>query len=579
MFSRQQTLVVGSSRIAKTIAAELRRANRPAWRMNNIQECGSRLRHARVLVLADPAANPNVLIRTIAGMCRRRAPRQPPLRLILIRCGDAPPSTPAAPQETGLSIEVFDPEAEAARALIARWPPHAGMDPPYGQTPHILFAGFAAPASALLVQTLRLIHYGDARPVISIAEADPEARRNRVLADYPQAEQFCRLRFTHIEDTDLSSTPPVTGAFVCTVSAQQGLATARKLIAKIARIQGASPPIHLEVGDTAPAGGPGDWDGQIFPFSWLHQACRPDILLDGHGDELARVVHEHYRDSIAAQGREPDAEPAGQPWETLSGSYRNASRHQADHLSAKLATLDCRAVREELVESFTFAPLEAERLAVIEHQRWAADRYLDGWAYAPERDNARKHHPQLIPYADLSEPMKDLDRFAVRLAPALLARSGRGLVRMLLVALVEPREDCRADRHLIRLAEQALRRLVARYPDRSLVLASTLESSATRLVVRQALDEFETALFLLCPKPLADTLGAQSGERERRDILDLAARAERRVALTEDAGLENWFAQRTEIRLLLGTEAIAGIPAKQVRLDPGKARPDWNFEY
>ena len=76
---------------------------------------------------------------------------------------------------------------------------------------------------------------------------------------------------------------------------------------------------------------------------------------------------------------------------------------------------DCQAVPESQVESFAFAPVEVERLAVIEHGRWAADRWLDGWSYAPTRDNARKHHPQLIPYQQLSGPMKDLDRFAVRL--------------------------------------------------------------------------------------------------------------------------------------------------------------------
>jgi hypothetical protein len=169
-----------------------------------------------------------------------------------------------------------------------------------------------------------------------------------------------------------------------------------------------------------------DWDGQIIPVSYLREACRPAVLLDGRGDEVARTIHDHYRDSIAAQGRNPDGEPAGQPWELLATSYRQANRHQADHVWAKLAVTDARAVPEEMVDSFVLTPLEVERLAVIEHERWAADRHLDGWSYAPERDNQLKHHPQLIPYADLSEPMKDLDRFAVRGCRPCLRVRGSG---------------------------------------------------------------------------------------------------------------------------------------------------------
>lgn len=579
MFNRTRILVAGSGRIAHKIAGELLAADRPVRRVADLDRASPHLRTAPVLIVADPPADPQACVRQVAGLCRRRPARRPPLRLILVGSKGGGASGPLVPEGADLSVETFDPQAEAARSLLARWPPHGGIDPPYGQVPHILIAGFGAPAPALLVQTMRLIHYGEGQPVISLASADPDACRDSVHAAYPHTEQFCRLRFTDIEDPDLTDSPPVTGAFVCLEPPEQGLGVARRIATRIAGVQGVAPLIHLEIGDTEPAGGPSDWDGQLVPFSWQHEACRPEVLLDGRSDELARVIHEHYRDSIAAQGRDPNAEPAGRSWENLDASYRNASRHQADHLGAKLAALDCRAVREELVESFTFAPLEAERLAVIEHKRWAADRYLDGWTYAPERDNARKHHPQLIPYDTLSEPMKDLDRYAVRLTPTLLARSGRGLVRMLLVAVVEPREDCPVDTSLRRLVDDVLQRLVGRYPDRTLVLASTLEGEASRLLVRRALSDFETGLFLLCPRRLSQTLAAQSTERERHDLLGLAARAERRIGLAGEEGLDDWYARRAEIRLFPCTETNACTGAKSVLLDPRTGRAAWSFEY
>jgi hypothetical protein len=53
-----------------------------------------------------------------------------------------------------------------------------------------------------------------------------------------------------------------------------------------------------------------------------------------------------------------------------------------------------------------------ERLAENSHDVWARQRLADGWRYGPERDDARKEHPSLVPYAELSEPEKEYDRNA-----------------------------------------------------------------------------------------------------------------------------------------------------------------------
>jgi hypothetical protein len=322
------------------------------------------------------------------------------------------------------------------------------------------------------------------------------------------------------------------------------------------------------------------WNGQLFPFSWLRQACRPEVWLEGRDDELAQVIHGHYRDSIASQGRDPSSEPAGRPWNGLAASYRDASRYQADHLWAKLAITDCRAVPEEQVESFAFAPLEVERLALVEHARWAADRYLDGWTYAPRRDNARKHHPQLVPYADLSESMKDLDRFAVRLVPVLLARSGRGILRMLIIGVADDGRGREAGAEDVQqLAALTFERLARRYPDRSLVLASTLRDMPSRLLVRQALERFEAGLFLLCERPIGELIDAQPSAEDRGDLLDLVGRAERRICLGPGRTASDWFARRAELMVLADPSSAPSRPAKQVILDAAVGAPIWNFEY
>ena len=59
-------------------------------------------------------------------------------------------------------------------------------------------------------------------------------------------------------------------------------------------------------------------------------------------------------------------------------------------------------------------PLELEDLieALAEnvHDTWAKGRIDEGWTYGPVRDDARKHHPCLVPYNELPESEKEYDR-------------------------------------------------------------------------------------------------------------------------------------------------------------------------
>lgn len=51
-----------------------------------------------------------------------------------------------------------------------------------------------------------------------------------------------------------------------------------------------------------------------------------------------------------------------------------------------------------------------ERLAENSHDNWAIGRIKEGWVYGEKRDDALKHHPCLVPYADLPDSEKEYDR-------------------------------------------------------------------------------------------------------------------------------------------------------------------------
>jgi hypothetical protein len=75
-----------------------------------------------------------------------------------------------------------------------------------------------------------------------------------------------------------------------------------------------------------------------------------------------------------------------------------------------------------------------ERLAEAAHDAYRAGRERDGWTYGP-RDNARKTHPLLVPYAQIPETYKDSNRATVRNIPRKLAAIG---CRMAAARTVDP---------------------------------------------------------------------------------------------------------------------------------------------
>lgn len=52
----------------------------------------------------------------------------------------------------------------------------------------------------------------------------------------------------------------------------------------------------------------------------------------------------------------------------------------------------------------------AEGMAENVHDVWAATRIAQGWTYGPERNDAEKKHPCLVPYEELPEEEKVYDR-------------------------------------------------------------------------------------------------------------------------------------------------------------------------
>lgn len=147
----------------------------------------------------------------------------------------------------------------------------------------------------------------------------------------------------------------------------------------------------------------------VEPFGRSDEVCSWGDV-DTAREAFAKHLHEEYLKSRASQSDAETMRAASlQPWATLSETYRNANRRAADHLNmlrfpmSQLAN-DSAVTDDQVVEI----------LAAFEHDAWRIDRELDGWQHAETRDNAQKLHPDLIPYADLTDEMQEYDRAKVR---------------------------------------------------------------------------------------------------------------------------------------------------------------------
>ena len=104
---------------------------------------------------------------------------------------------------------------------------------------------------------------------------------------------------------------------------------------------------------------------------------------------------------------------------------RRANRRAADHAKTKLEALGFSGPPDQMADSAgeiaaRIAPLR-EALARAEHESWSIDRMLNGWSAGSPRDNARRVHPNLVPYDNLSDYEKDLDRWQVDQLPEIVA--------------------------------------------------------------------------------------------------------------------------------------------------------------
>lgn len=175
-------------------------------------------------------------------------------------------------------------------------------------------------------------------------------------------------------------------------------------------------------------------DGRTF-MSYLRSPKLPPALRE----RLAEGLFETYKQRRMDMAQSADEREAIQrersmrDWDELAPELKESTRAQADDIPRKLRAVRCFMLEadrtEPLIRVPEFSTPDLDILSEMEHERFNAERLQRQWRMGP-RNSKQRTTPFLVPWRDLTQEWKDVDRVMVECVPRILAKNGWKIYRM-----------------------------------------------------------------------------------------------------------------------------------------------------
>ncbi|UTW45250.1 NAD-binding protein [bacterium SCSIO 12696] len=336
-----------------------------------------------------------------------------------------------ATDQPNFSSRIIDYEQLAARWLLGEYGPDKILGNKLNThgTLTIALIGESALIEELIIRLACIGHYGQSQPLqICVISAHASKNVNALICAQPALDSILRISAHDTQISVLNASycqqvfngiqPDI--AYLHTDNTEQALSWAQVLM----NLELAFPVVTCESGDGF---FPDMLERQLKDSSHfacvkvMEESCHFDNIINTHQDHLAMAIHKNYRDSQLEVNDTLATNASLVDWQQLPETLKDANRNQADHLHIK-----CRKIFGE--DSYTAEAISAlltddniEILAMMEHDRWRAEKELNGWRYHHGgKNNNKRLSPNLVPWQDLSELEKEKDRDSVRHLPKLL---------------------------------------------------------------------------------------------------------------------------------------------------------------
>ena len=343
-------------------------------------------------------------------------------------------------------LEIFNIFERGARILISEHPLYKQINSSELNAPHMLVVGCGFLGENLIIHTGRIWYESWKTNAIAltilVVDRDAENKISQLVESFPKLSLCCK--FIPVDmDPELSGFQPFNSVFnefceskinkiyICLNDNSAGLQSAFSLRQRLDCNQ---PSIILSMPEDSGLAKIFSSEQEsdilfhnIIPFGLIKRTCTPDLVIGGTHEILAQAVHEDYLHNRLAEGIQMGQKRSMVSWDDLPQDLRESNRRQVDHIRLKLDSIGygIKPLRDWDSARFQFSLPEIERMAQIEHDHWMQERLRNGWKYASGPEDAQnKTHPDLIPWDQLPERIKDMDRQPAFALPKLLARSG-----------------------------------------------------------------------------------------------------------------------------------------------------------